>query len=170
MMSARYTMAALLLAGACQSESVVRMELSEEAVSFAELPGYEMSRDKGAVVFVSKDRDKKDSSIVVRRVAFERRHDRTPESVSEATGKSLRALPGAKVSDPVEVDESYVPGIQFDLSYEPKSKRGRTYERRHVVLFGEEHFYHVLHTAPKGHLSDISRDFSRVVETLQEEG
>ncbi len=145
------------------------MDLPEESVSIAKLADYEIRQERGATILVSDVAAKKGSSIVVRRVSYDKRHDRSPESIWAATQSSLASLPNAKVSAPIEIDDSVLDGIQFDVSFTPKSKHGRTYERRHVVLFGENNVYHVLQTAPKGHLSDISKDFSRAVETLREE-
>lgn len=162
--------AAVWALSACQSDSTPTMTLASESVSFAKLKGYEVREERGASVLVNNATTKKGSSIVVRRVSYDKRHDRTPESIMAATKASLAALPNSNVSAPITIEDAVLDGIQFELSFTPRSKRGRTYERRHAVLFGEANAYHVLQTAPKGRLSDISKDFTRVVETLREEG
>lgn len=162
--------AAVWALSACQSNPTQTMTLASESVTFAKLKGYEVRQERGASILVSTAAAKKNSSIVVRRVRYDERHDRTPEAIMTATKSSLTDLPNARVSAPMTIEDAVLDGVQFELSFIPRSKRGRTYERRHAVLFGEDSAYHVLQTAPKGRLSDISKDFSRVVETLREEG
>ena len=169
-MRKKYVICATLLAAACHTDSTPRMDLPEESVSIVKLKGYEVRHERGASLLVSKAADKRHSSILVRRLSFDRRHDRSPDSIAEATQASLTALPQARVKGPVSIEQSSLDGVRFDLSFEPKAKRGRTYERRHVVLFGTENAYHVLQTAPQGHLFDISDDFAKVVKSLREEG
>jgi len=158
-----------LSAAACQSDTVDRMQLEGEPVSFAELKGYTSTTERNATVFTSTRSNKDASSIVIRTVRMDERSDRTPEEIVRATQASLEAMPKASVSAPTSVDDAYLEAMQFDVSFEPRTKPGKTYERRHVVLFGDDYAFHVLHTAPKGRMDDLAKDFRRVVETLREE-
>lgn len=154
---------------ACQGQPAPRMVLEEESVSFVELAGYNIEHDRGAAILTTENTDKKRSSIVIRSVRYDGRHDRTAEAALEATGESLAAMPGAKVTGPVPVDHPRYTAMRFDVTFKPHKKR-RSYQRSHVVVFAEDHIYHVLHTAPEGHLGDAAKDFERVIDTLEEEG
>jgi len=159
-----------LSVSACQGTSPPRSQLEGEPVSFVSLDGYTISKDRDATILTPKDDARKGSTIVIRSVRLDGRNDRSPEEILVATRASLEAMPEARVSSAARVEDSNLEAMQFDLSFEPRSKDGETYERQHVVLFGDAYAFHVLHTAPKGHLGDLAKDFHRVVETLEEEG
>ncbi len=153
---------------ACSGPSAPRTILEEESVSFTELSDYDIEHEIGAAVLTSDNAKKKRSSIIIRSVRYDERHDRTPEAMLEATGLALAAMPNAEVSDATPVDHSEYTAMRFDVTFRPHKKRN-SYQRTHVVLFAEDHVYHVLHTAPKGHLADAAKDFNRVVASLEEE-
>ena len=153
---------------ACSGPSAPRTILEEESVSFTELADYKIEHQRGAAVLTTDDAKKRRSSIVIRSVRYDERHDRTPEAVLEATGEALAAMPNAEVSDAVAIDHPSHTAMRFDVTFRPHKKR-RGYQRTHVVVFAEDHVYHVLHTAPKGHLGDAAKDFERVVDSLEEE-
>jgi hypothetical protein len=59
--------------------------------------------------------------------------------------------------------------VAFDLTFTPRKGGGERYQRRHVVIFGNEFAYHVIHTAPEGKLADTAEAFDAVVRSLREE-
>ena len=154
---------------ACQGEAGPRTTIAQESVSFSKVSGYEISHERGAALLTPKDATKS-GTIVIRSVRFDERHDRTPEDVLTATEFALQGLPSASVSAAKDVEDSELPAKEFTVTFNPPGKHGKVYERTHIVLFGEEYAYHVLHTAPKGHLGDIAKDFDQIVNSLEEEG
>ncbi len=157
------------LAGCQGGSSQERMTLEAEPASIAALNGFESRIDRNATVFTHPSKSKASSSIVIRTVPLSERSDRTPDAIAQATHESLQAMPNAVVSKPSNLDDSELEGVSFDVTFEPQSKRGKPYQRRHVVLFGDEHAFHVVHTAPKGRMDDLAKEFERVVSTLEEE-
>ena len=127
----------------------------------AALDGWVESIDLGSTVF----RD--GSSTISVRVAPRP----AGEDVVAATGKVLRALPGAKVEGPTRLEVSgFEAAFAFDLTFTPERAERRRYQRRHVVLLGRTSVFHLFHTAPAGSLSDTAASFEQSVKTFREEG
>ena len=57
----------------------------------------------------------------------------------------------------------------FDVVFTPKSRGGRRYQRRHVVVFAGDHVYHAFLTCLAGHNDESRAAFERVLDSLREE-
>ena len=163
---------ALALGGlsACQSGMADRIDLPEDGVSIEVLKGYDTSREKGSTVLRSRDKDKGGSTLIVRRVDYDERNDRSKDELVEATKLALEGYPEAVVKGPLPEMRGIHDAVRFELSFAKKPKSRKRYERHHAVVFGSEAAYHVIHTAPNGQLSAAAKDFEKVLDSLEEEG
>jgi hypothetical protein len=162
----------LVLSVACQAseENKNRHTAEEDQVSFAIPDGFRLRRDRDTWVLVGQQARSR-STIGVRSVPRDGwSEDRSPDSVLPATELVLRDLPGAEVTGPVKLSHPAYPAFAFDVVFEPRSRRGERYRRRHVVLFGESRVFHVLATSPDKQSQALKAAFERVLETVREEG
>ncbi len=151
---------------ACQGEDFDRLSLKDQGLSIRSLPNWELSRDRGSVILRGPDR----ATIVIRAVARQdpRSDERTDNAVVVATEKVLRSYPKATLEGPTKVEDSNLDGVSYSLTFRPSGK-DRTYERRHVVLFGQGRVYHLWHTAPRGKLKETEKEFAQIVASSQGE-
>jgi hypothetical protein len=82
----------------------------------------------------------------------------------------LAGLPGADVKGPFEMEDLAYRAVGYDIVFTPRSKRGKNYQRRHVVAFLPSRVAHVFLTAPEGRISEYQEEFDRVLRTIREEG
>jgi len=142
----------------------------QDHVSFAELDGWSLRHDRGTWVQVGQG-ERELSTISIRSVDRNGwSEDRSPELVLPATETSLRALPSAQVHGPKDLDHPVYPASVFAVTFEPRSKKGKRYQRRHVVVFGDQRIFHVLLTAPDGAIENSQKPFDTVVNSVREEG
>ena len=156
---------ALLLFG-CQADSFDRFNSEEDAVSVMALDGWSQSRQRGSLLFTTPD--VLDRTTIAVRSAERQRDTRFGDLVS-ATATVLDGLDEAKVVGPRPIDHGHLKATSFEVTFIPP-KRSERYQRRHVVLLGQERIFHVLHTAPEGELGATQEVFSQVVSSLREEG
>jgi hypothetical protein len=143
------------------------MELSDQEASIEKLDNLSMRTERDATILSSSKAEQ--STIVIRRVRFGERHDRSPETLVHATLASLKSMDSAIVQGPKDFAHGLYGGVQYDLSYTPPAGGGSTYQRRHVLLFGRTYAYHLIHTAPDGQLGEFANEFSEVVDSFREE-
>ena len=165
--------AAVVVLASCQSESrdASVKTFADDALSLAPPPGWDAKRQKDTLVFVAPSaKDGTRATIAVRSVPVDGWSEpRTPETVLPSVETVLRALPSAKVTGPTWIDHPAYRAAAYEVSFTPRSRGGRVYERRHVVVFAHDHVFHAFLTAPAGHV-DVSRAaFERVLESLREE-
>lgn len=168
----------LLLAAAavsaCQSsgERSASQVFAEDSVSFAPPAGWQVRRERETLVLVGgSPTDRERPVVALRTVSTEGWSEpRTLESVLPDTAAVLRALPGAVVSGPFDVEHPVYRAQAFDVSWTPRSKDGRRYQRRHVTIEAHQHIYHLFLTAAEGQLAAGRAELDRVLETLREEG
>ena len=158
----------LALVASCQEGRGPRTTDAEHSISFAEIDAYERSNERGAIVLSSTDASNS-STIVIRTVPYGARNDRGFENMIASTEASISQLPGVSMSDPVDGGHPLYSGQRYELTFRPKSKRGKEYERTHVLLFAEEHAIHVLHTAPKGEGDRARNTFETLMKSIEEE-
>ena len=141
---------------------------SDDGVSFAELDGWSIGRERATLVLT---RPRSSAVIAVRTVPRDSWSEpRDEENVVPAVAKVLAALPGARVSGPKELDGAGYPGVTFDVEFTPPGGGGTRYQRRHAVLFGSRRILHVFLTAPAGQIAQGKGAFDTIVETIEEEG
>jgi len=156
-----------VLAGACtdSSYSGPRYTSSEDGISFAQLPGWDVSRDRATLVL---HRPGRAATIAIRTIPRDGwSAPRTADNVVPAVGSALRALPGAHVKGPTELTTADYPAVAFDVDFVPRG-HGR-YQRRHVTLIADDHIIHIFLVAPDGQLSASRRDLETIVKSLREE-
>ena len=156
----------------CQAEGGERFVSEEDHFSIREMDGWTVKRDRGAAVFAgAAELGLGHNTIAIRSAPLQGDwvEDRTVQGVTLATAKVLEALPKAQVEPSTPVVISGFRGARFDLSFEPRSKKGQRYARRHVVLVGKRRLYHIVHTAPEGDLQYTAEVFDAVVSSLNEE-
>lgn len=170
----RHTHPLLLLAllVACQSGDRGRNIHVDhnDGVSFSIPDGFRLTRERGTWVLVGED-ELTGSTISIRSVRRDGwSEDRSPEMLRPLMDSALRAYPGASVKGPAELDDSQYPGFAFDITYQPPSKEGARYRRRHVTLVGSTRVIHVLETWAATQPERAKKDFHRVVQSVREEG
>ena len=163
--------AAALLVAACQDSDNSRTgplhRAVSDGVSFAKLDGWTLERTRDA--WVQTDQASR-HTIIVRSISRDGwSEDRNPESVLPATETWLRSLPKAEVKGPTTFEHPAYRADAFELSFVPSGKRGQLYQRRHVVVFADDHILHVLHTGPEGELASSQKQFDKVVKSVREE-
>ena len=147
------------------------VHLSEaDQLSFEVPDNFRVTQDRDAWVLVG-EKERAGVTIVLRSVPRDGwGEDRSPETLSPAVETVLRALPGSTVRGPVEIDSAAYPGFAFDLTFQPPSKRGERFRRRHAVLFSAGRVFHVLETWPANRQESGKPDFERVLGSVREEG
>src|SRR5688572_12371269 len=115
--------AVAVLVLACSGDGGPRWTSERDHFSVRELEGWNQKEEFGATVFV-KDR----VTISVKTAEI-----KDPAAVVPATGKFLRSLPGAQVSEGRTHRVGGFSAATFDLSFHPEERADR-YERRHTVL------------------------------------
>jgi len=152
-----------------------RYTSGKEQFSVAAPAGWYAAIELGAVTFTDRPGGKPGrNTIFVQPTAVEGEwvQKRTPDVLFPATGRALAALPGARVS-PAQpaVRPGFATGVSFDVTFAPPGKRGRRYDRQHVVLVGGsgKRAFHVVHTAPAGELARTAPAFEAVLSSLKEE-
>jgi hypothetical protein len=165
--------AGLLLSAACQRDEFVgeQKTFAEDSLAVAPPEGWEVKHQKDTLVFVGgKAGDSARPTIAIRSVPVEEGPEmRTAETVLPALETVLRALPEATVSGPTDVEHPAYRALAYQVVFTPRSRGGTSYQRRHVVLFANEHIYHAFVTAPDGELEDTLDEFKQVLASLGEE-
>lgn len=164
-----------LVVASCSGDELpgTREHFAKEGFSIHVPDHWSTEREPGGVVFVGDtDRALDRNTIAVRVVA--RTGDwvaeRTPDLVLPATAKALGALPGAAVGSATPLTVDGLVGASFELTFSPVSAGGERFQRRHVVLVGKGHVFHITHTAPEGELAKSASEFDVAVKSLREEG
>jgi hypothetical protein len=139
-------------------------------VSFAVPDGFRLTRDRDAWILVG-EKERAGATILIRSVARDGwSQDRSSEMVLASTEIALRAYPGASVKGPTKLDDAPYPGFAFDLTFEPRAKRGERYRRRHATLISAGHVFHVVETWPATQDETARRDYRHVLDSVREEG
>lgn len=158
----------LAVLGGCSSGgySGPRYQSANDGISFAQLDGWVVSRERATLLLRRAGRT---ATIAIRAVPRDGWSEpRTRENVFPAVASALRALPGAHVSGPTDLDTADYPAVAFDVEFAPPG--GRRYQRRHVSLIAEDHVIHVFLVAPAGQLGASRRAFDAIVASVREEG
>jgi hypothetical protein len=146
-----------------------RYTAATDFFSTRELPNWQVKRDHGSVVFVAPDASGVTISVRAVPLTGDWTTPRTAALVYPATEQVLRGLPHARVSGGDAVQTNAMEGRAYDVSFEPPERAGQRYDRKHVVLLGTKHLFHVLLTGKAGTLGDAMKIFDEVVATLREE-
>ncbi|HEU5059949.1 MAG TPA: hypothetical protein VFU21_25635 [Kofleriaceae bacterium] len=166
-------MSLLLAIASCQSEgdNPAAKAFAEDSLSLVPPAGWEVKRQKDTLVFVGPAaQDGARATIAVRSVPVGGWSEpRVPDNMLPSVETVLRALPGAKVSGPTWIEHPAYRAAAYDVSFIPRSRGGRAYQRRHVVLFAGEHVFHAFLTGPAGHVDQSRTAFERVLDSLREE-
>ena len=162
---------AFLLVG-CQSDhrsGTIHVDDTDQ-VSFAVPEGFELQREKGTWVLVAKDARAR-STISIRSVPRDGwSDDRSAEMLRPHMESALRAYPGASLRGPTELEDAPYPGFAFDITYQPPSKKGQRYRRRHATLVGPTRVIHVFETWPATEQEHARKAFVQVLGSVREEG
>jgi hypothetical protein len=156
--------------GSTAEDKRPRHHSDEDHVSVYSPPGWEVQRELGSLVLVADPGgEAARNTISIRTAPVEGAwtERRTRELVLPATEKVLAALPSAKVSPPVELEVGGRAAVAYDVSWVPQGKKTR-YERRHVVVFANDHVYHVMHTGPAAQFAKGKKVFDAVLASLEE--
>jgi hypothetical protein len=159
---------ALAACGSSRDDDRRRYVSPTEHFSIHEPSGWSAGRDHGTDTFRSPDQR---TVIAVRSVANDpdRVEPRRADLVLGATEKVLAALPGAEVRGPVVLDELRYRAWAFDVRFTPPDKQKRVW-RRHVVVWGSEHLFHVMVTTTDPELAEpAAKAFAEVLASLREE-
>jgi hypothetical protein len=163
-----------VLIASCQVESddEIRTMFVEEVFSLVTPAGWDVRRDRGTIVLVEKaGLAYREGTIAIRSVPVTGCSEvRTRRNVLPSTEKVLRALPGATMIGPNEVEHSRYPAVAYNVVFTPQGQRGENLHRRHIVLFSPERVIHVLHTGSKDEIDRGRAVFDRVIESIREEG
>lgn len=169
-------LASLLLAASCQRQDAGARDpqiFAEDALSVVPPSGWQVKRQKDTLVFVAASPEDEDATppvIAIRTVPIsDGAERRTAETVLPSLKTVLMALPGAEVTGPTDLAHPAYRAHAFDVVFTPRSKRGKKYQRRHVVLEADQHLYHAFLTAPAGELERSLPEFERVLASLREE-
>jgi hypothetical protein len=159
----------LLLAPACAGDrdSDARHLSAEDGVSFARVPGWDISRERATILLKGPG----PATIAIRTIPRDGWSEpRNQTNVFPAVATSLRALPKARVSGPTHLETAAYRAVAFDVEFTPAGRTRPRYQRRHVTLLAENHVIHVFMVAPLGQLDSSRRDFDTVVTSIREEG
>ena len=164
---------AVVVLASCQSDTrdASVKTFTDDALSLAPPTGWEAKRQKDTLVFVAPSaKDGTRATIAVRSVPVDGWSEpRTPDTVLPSVETVLRALPSARVAGPTWIDHPAYRAAAYEVSFTPRSRGGRRYERRHVVVFAHEHVFHAFLTGPAGRLDESRAAFEHVLESLREE-
>lgn len=139
-------------------------------VSFSVPDGYQLTREKGTWVLVGKDKRDR-ATISIRAIPRDGwSDDRSPEMLRVNMESAIRAYPGASLRRPTELEDTPYPGLAFDITYQPRSKKGQRYRRRHATLVGPTRVIHVFETWPATEQEHAQRAFDHVLNSVREEG
>jgi hypothetical protein len=166
----RHFIIAVLLCGcASTADDRPRSVFEADGFSVATPTGWTSSRELGTVVFRRTDGAR--GSLAVRSAPLDGEwvEARTLENVIPATQRALEALPEAKVKATGEVEFAGMRGASFDVSFRPARGKGIV-DRRHIVLVGSTHVFHVFASAQRGDLKDLEPVLQGIVSSIREEG
>jgi len=155
---------------ACNAEKP-RFGAEDDGFSMRQLPGWEITREKGAIIFLGPAaRGQNETTIVVRSVplAEVRPTAREESGLSHATANVLAGLPNSNVSRAKPTGHDEMRGVRYQVSFDPPSKE-RRFERTQIALLGQDRLFHLMHTAPEGALQTTAPLFEEVVASLREE-
>lgn len=159
----------LLVATACAGDvdSGPRYLSAEDGVSFARLPGWDLSRERATLILKGEG----PATIAIRTIPREGTSEpRNQSNVFPAVKTTLRALPQARVIGPTDIDTAEYRAVAFDVEFTPPGRTRQRYQRRHVTLLAESRVIHVFLVAPLGQLESARRDFDAIVTSIREEG
>jgi hypothetical protein len=165
-------LAPLLVTAACQREQHADARVfPEDALSVVPPDGWQVSHQKDTLVFVGGVPDDDARPVIaIRRVPMESwSHRRTAENALPDVRTVLEGLPGAHVTGPNELEHPAYRAHAFDVVFTPRSRRGKRYGRRHVVVEAHDHLFHVFLTAPEGQFDKNLPTFEVVLASLREE-
>lgn len=174
-MTGRLLLLALCLAAlsSCSRDEVVRdpTVFAEDALSVVPPDGWQVKHQNDTLVFVGGSPGSEAPPVIaIRSVsASSWSEPRTTDSVAPSVKKVLEALPAATVRGPTPVEHPAYRALAFDVTFVPRSKHGKLYQRRHVVIEAHEHVYHAFLTAPEGELTKNLPEFEKVLASLREE-
>lgn len=173
MIRALLLMTSVLLLASCQTDrdDAAAKTFAEDDLSLVPPSGWEVKRQKDTLVFVGKAaEDGSRNTMAVRSLRVDGWSEpRTPDTVLPSVENVLRALPGARVKGPTWIDHPAYRAAAYDVVWRPRSRGGRTYERRHVVVFAGDHLFHAFLTGPTGQIEESRAAFERVLASLREE-
>ena len=158
----------LALSG-CQTSSE-RLRIDNEPFSIQLMPTWTAALENGSVVLRQTDAPEDERFIVIRAV----KKTDTHESVQSLSGlrssvsEALSGLPDVVVSSAQDVSHQTMSGVRFDLSFRPPNRDSR-YDRKQIALLGENHIFHIMHTAPSGATAKTDKLFDELVASLEEE-
>ena len=165
-MSRAFLPLVLLAVGCFGGSSGPRFESNEDRVSFARIDGWDIGRERATLVLHQAAGSATIAIRTIPRAGWSEPRDAS--NVLPAVATSLRALPTAHVTGPIELEDPEYPAVAFDVDYTTPSHRH--YQRRHVTLIGDTRIIHVFLVAPAGKLNSARRDFDQVVNSILEEG
>ena len=169
----RLSTALSVLVASCQSDEPARdaQVFAEDALSLVPPDGWRVKREKDTLVFVGGSPDEDNQAVIAIRAvtAGSWNEPRTAENVAPSVKIVLEGLPGARVIGPRAAEHPSYRALAFDVTFTPRSKRGRRHARRHVVLEASGHLYHALLTAPEAQLAISLPEFESVLASLREE-
>jgi hypothetical protein len=161
-----------IAATACQDDRPASpTTFAEDSLSLVPPDGWRAKHEKDTLVFVGGTADEKDQSVIaIRAVPIEVRGEtRSVDTALASVRTVLAGLPAARVKGPTTYAHASYPALAFDVVFTPKSKGGRRYQRRHVVLEAHQHIFHAFLTAPEGELTRSLPAFEKVLASLREE-
>jgi hypothetical protein len=156
----------------CQSASIQEnVDVGDDDhVSFSVPEGFQLTREKGTWVLVAKDK-RAQATISIRAVPRDGwSDDRSPGMLQAHMESAMRAYPGSSLRGPTELDDTPYPGFAFDITYQPRSKKGQRYRRRHATLVGPTRVIHVFETWPATEQETARKAFQSVLYSVREEG
>jgi hypothetical protein len=171
MRNTRVVLLAAFVAGCQSDDRRGNIHVDEnDHVSFAVPDGFHLTRERGTWVLVGEN-ERAGATIAIRSVPRAGwSEDRSPDMLRPLMESALRAYPGASVRGPTALDDAPYPGFAFDITYQPRSKRGERYRRRHATLVGPNRVIHVFETWSTSQREHARKDFQRVVLSVREEG
>lgn len=130
------------------SESAERTEFADEGFSCVVPDGWTVSRDDGATILTRADQPRR--TIAIRSVALSPSY--TEQRLVRDTEQVLRALPTASLRPP-RAAEATMPAREYRLTFQPPNQ-STPYARRHILVTGRRHAFHVIETSPAPALDD----------------
>jgi hypothetical protein len=157
-----------VLLAACGTDDAPRTSFDRDGFSIATLPGWSSARENGTLVLRRADGAR--GSLAVRSAPLDGEwvEPRSLENVVPATQRALEGLPGSRVKPTGEVAFGGMTGASFDVSFRVHGKG--SVDRRHIVLVGGAHVFHVFATAQRGRLGELEPALQSVLSSIREEG